>query len=611
MTAFLKNRYTLIGLTTGLALSVYAAPSPAQLDVTGGEATINNAEIFVPDAGGVVNNGTGPDTRAVVTGGEFNNVTIETNQGSIPADAVFRANTLPTISGADGVNSLTGPNGLDGLNGQVLGTLSFRGVGPLGARFFNIPTTLQFQVDTATSAALVDTGEQTEYRAEGFILQETGFVTAASGIGLVQRRTPVTLVQYQDGAPGVNLPVDTTVLGTAVPGAAYTADRPGDAFTSANLDLDFNGGVVLTPPGFTLGTPQDGGAQTADIIFRRFQSGTSQVTTISIFNQVALIDLPDFDDIIFDDDADGIPNEDDDDSTGGNPGAGNPGNDQDVGNAGESPNGDDFGSGSQGQGDVNGNAGGDDDDGTTADDGTDDGGLIGALPDTDDGTTDDDGVADDGDDGTDDVADSGNDDSDDDDDDGDDDDDDDDDGGVVTHPNDGGDQFSPILPRFVFIGIFVFTNVPSGRWVDPPMADGFEYEMTARDVPVGTPSRVFPGMTGVGQADDSVFTRISGFPIDVDADDTFVVSVDGIVLGEFSPGDTLRFSDYADALGDRLVDGGVRKFTISEINPAVNTRDPIAFPLQLDFNTNTASFEMRALEADPNGETTRISSATQ
>jgi hypothetical protein len=85
MTAFLKNRYTLIGLTTGLALSVYAAPSPAQLDVTGGEATINNAEIFVPDAGGVVNNGTGPDTRAVVTGGQFNNVTIETNQGSIPA----------------------------------------------------------------------------------------------------------------------------------------------------------------------------------------------------------------------------------------------------------------------------------------------------------------------------------------------------------------------------------------------------------------------------------------------------------------------------------------------------------------------------------------------
>jgi hypothetical protein len=50
----------------------------------------------------------------VVTGGHFNNVTIETNQGNIPADAVFRANTLPTISGADGVNNLAGFNGLNG-----------------------------------------------------------------------------------------------------------------------------------------------------------------------------------------------------------------------------------------------------------------------------------------------------------------------------------------------------------------------------------------------------------------------------------------------------------------------------------------------------------------
>ncbi|MDA0672789.1 MAG: hypothetical protein O3C67_03670, partial [Cyanobacteria bacterium] len=474
----------------------------------------------MPDAGGVVNNGTGPDTRAVVTGGQFSNVTIQTNQGNIPADAVFRANTLPTISGADGVNALAGFNGL---NGQVLGTLSFRGVGPLGARFFNIPTTLQFQVDTATSAALVGAGVQTEYRAENFILQETGFVVGASGVGAVQRRTPVTLVQYQPGAPGVNLPVNTTVLGTPVPGTAYTADRPGDGFTSANLDLNFNGGVVLTPPGFTLGTPQAGANQDAGIIFRRFRQGTSQVTAISIFNQVALINLPDFDDIIFDDDADGIPNDDDDDSNGGNPGAGNPGNDQNVGNAGESPNGDDFGSGSQGQGDVNGNAGDDNSDDVAGDDnsddiadddssdGTGDDGLIGAVPDdsndtagSDDSDDDSDAVADDsssdddligalpdtGDDtsGDDDVA--GDDDSsdnvasDDDDDDGDDDDDD-DDGGVTVHPNDGLDQFSPVLPRFIFIGIFVFNNVPSGRWVDPPMADGFEYEMTARDVPVG------------------------------------------------------------------------------------------------------------------------------
>ncbi|MBF2036819.1 MAG: hypothetical protein IGR92_15435, partial [Leptolyngbyaceae cyanobacterium T60_A2020_046] len=188
------------------------------------------------------------------------------------------------------------------------------------------------------------------------------------------------------------------------------------------------------------------------------------------------------------------------------------------------------------------------------------------------------------------------------------DDDDDDDDGVAVNPNDGSTQFRAVLPRFVFIGVFVFQNVPSGRWVDPPVADGFEYEMTPRNIPVGVASRVFPGMTGVGEADDSVFTRISGFPIGVDADDTFVVSVEGIVLGEFSPGNTLRFSDYAEVLGDRLVDGGVRKFTISEINPAADSSNPIAFPLQLDFNTPTASFEMRALEAA--GSDTQISSSS-
>jgi hypothetical protein len=145
--------------------------------------------------------------------------------------------------------------------------------------------------------------------------------------------------------------------------------------------------------------------------------------------------------------------------------------------------------------------------------------------------------------------------------------------------------------------VFVFNNVPSGRWVDPPAADGFEYTMTPRDVPVGVSSRIFPGMTGVGEADDSVFTRVSGFPTGIDADDTFEVSVDGIVLGDFSPGDTLSFRDYADQLGDRLVNGGVVQFTVSEINPAVDSSNPVAFPLRVDFNTPTASFEMQALEA--------------
>ncbi|MDA0266689.1 MAG: hypothetical protein O3A14_06930 [Cyanobacteria bacterium] len=273
------------------------------------------------------------------------------------------------------------------------------------------------------------------------------------------------------------------------------------------------------------------------------------MTTINIFNSITLVNLPSYDDIIFDDDGDGTPNEDD--------------VTDDTADDGE---------------DVT-------DDDTTGGEGEFIGGLSGTGDDTSGGDT------------TDEEGDDDDDDDDDDDEEGDDD--------TSANPNDGFDQFSPILPRFIFIGIFVFNNVPSGRWVDPPSADGFEYEMAARDIPVGVPSRVFPGMTGVGQADDSVFTRISGFPINVDADDTFVVSVDGTVLGEFNPGDTLRFTDYAELLGDRLVDGGVRKFTISEINPAVDSSNPVAFPLQLEFNTNTASFEMRALEAAD----TRISSA--
>ncbi|NEQ34293.1 MAG: hypothetical protein F6K04_25465 [Leptolyngbya sp. SIO4C5] len=172
-------------------------------------------------------------------------------------------------------------------------------------------------------------------------------------------------------------------------------------------------------------------------------------------------------------------------------------------------------------------------------------------------------------------------------------------------------QVRPIFPRFVFIGVFVFQNVPSGRWFDPPATDGFEYEMIPRDVPVGLASRIFPGMTGVGQADDSLFTAISGFPQNVDADDRFTVSVEGQVLGEFGPGDTVNFSDYAELLGDRLVDGtGVRKFVVADINPSVDAANPVAFPLKVDFSTATASFEMRAMEATATAPVSQVSLET-
>ncbi|NER92958.1 MAG: hypothetical protein F6J86_03760 [Symploca sp. SIO1B1] len=166
-------------------------------------------------------------------------------------------------------------------------------------------------------------------------------------------------------------------------------------------------------------------------------------------------------------------------------------------------------------------------------------------------------------------------------------------------------QFSPVLPVVVFPGSFTFNNVRSGWWCDPPIAEGFEYEMIPRDVPIGLTSRVFPGMTGEDTASDAIFTKISGFPEAVDEDDRFTVTVEGKVLGEFGPGETLDFGDYQEELGDLLVNGeGVKKFTISAINPGVDAADPEAFPLRLEFNTPTASFEMRAIEtqqaANPN-----------
>ncbi|MEM9118867.1 MAG: hypothetical protein AAGD09_13435 [Cyanobacteria bacterium P01_F01_bin.56] len=570
MSLSLSNRYTLMGLVSSLALVVTASPSWAQLDVTGGGAVLNDVDIFVP-TDGTINNSDVPgaiDTRAVIYNSTLddNTLLIETNQGNIPADAIFRINTLPTINTAGNGEVATEANLVNnfvGSEGDILGTLSFRAVGPGGAQFFNIPTEIQFEV-LSPDTLMTGGNPFTEYRAENFILQETGFVTSASGVGVVQRRTPVTLVQYQADP---NLPDSQVVLGNFIPSGVYDAERAGASYEADSVELTFEDGIIFSPPEFTLGSTANGddgfgmddmgnmddmddmddmdnmddtGSSSGGsrVIISRAFTSTSRVESISIFNDIAIINLPSFDDIEFDDDLDAEDDLGDDDL-----------NEDDLG----------------------------DDD--LDEDALDEDGLVGGIPDGDD------------------SDDEGNDD---------DDDDDDDDDGIVVNPNDGSSQFRPVLPvRFIAIGVFVFNNVPSGRWVDPPAADGFEYTMTPRDIPVGVASRIFPGMTGVGEADDAVFTRISGFPIGVDADDTFEVSVDGVVLGEFSPGDILDFNDYADELGDRLVDGGVAQFTVSEINPAVDSSNPVAFPLRVDFSTPTASFEMRALEATAAEDTTQ------
>lgn len=113
-------------------------------------------------------------------------------------------------------------------------------------------------------------------------------------------------------------------------------------------------------------------------------------------------------------------------------------------------------------------------------------------------------------------------------------------------------------------GTFTFEDVPSGTWFDPPSVEGFEYAMTG----------------------GSLFTKILGFPTGFS--DPFTVSVGSTVLGQFIPGNTADFTTFPG--------GGVSGFKISGIKPLVDLGNPTAFPLQIEFNTPTASFTMTPME---------------
>lgn len=124
----------------------------------------------------------------------------------------------------------------------------------------------------------------------------------------------------------------------------------------------------------------------------------------------------------------------------------------------------------------------------------------------------------------------------------------------------GESQTNPILPNQVTPdGSFVFNNVASHQWFDPPLASGYTYNMT-------TP--------------DSLFTSILNFPTGFA--NPFTVTANGSVLGSFTNGQSV---DFVSLLG-----AGVDSFEISNIFPFTDATDTQAFPLQLAFNTPTASF---------------------
>lgn len=125
----------------------------------------------------------------------------------------------------------------------------------------------------------------------------------------------------------------------------------------------------------------------------------------------------------------------------------------------------------------------------------------------------------------------------------------------------GNSQSDPIIPTTFIDNVWVFNNVPSRLWYDPPLSSGYTYRTTAEGL---------------------LFTRILGFPTGFDS--PFTVEVEGNEIGVFEPGDTLIFPN-----------GGVSEFSITGINPKIDIEDPLAFPIQLEFNSFTASFEMSPL----------------
>ncbi|AFY83343.1 hypothetical protein [Oscillatoria acuminata] len=127
----------------------------------------------------------------------------------------------------------------------------------------------------------------------------------------------------------------------------------------------------------------------------------------------------------------------------------------------------------------------------------------------------------------------------------------------------GSSENNPVLPGGMEDGAFSFVGVATGAWFDPPVAEGFRYTMTS----------------------DSLFTEIQDFPTGFPT--PFTVSVNGQELGEFGPGDSVDFTQFPG--------GGVKEFTITGLTPLVDPENPVAFPLKVGFDTETADFTMAAI----------------
>lgn len=118
-----------------------------------------------------------------------------------------------------------------------------------------------------------------------------------------------------------------------------------------------------------------------------------------------------------------------------------------------------------------------------------------------------------------------------------------------------------IMPTSTEGASFVFVNRNTFNWYDPVVADAYAFAI----------------------ADGSnTFTAIADFPTNFSA--SFSVSVDGTDLGTYGPGERCTFTN--------TYPGGVSNFLVSGIYPLVDAEDDMAFPIQLEFSSQAASFSM-------------------
>jgi hypothetical protein len=132
----------------------------------------------------------------------------------------------------------------------------------------------------------------------------------------------------------------------------------------------------------------------------------------------------------------------------------------------------------------------------------------------------------------------------------------------------GWSQDVPLLPDSVTGGSFEFRNAPRRGWVDPIAADQFDFRMTG----------------------PSLFTQIMSFPTGFD--EPFEVIAENSSLGFFTEEESVDFTS--------LLGHGVSAFSVRNIVPSVDGSDPLAFPIQLNFDTETANFTMTPVP-EPSG----------